>query len=499
MTQAAPSYGRHPLSYGRRAEPAGRGLSMGVWATAVTLAFFGLLTANPLLTAGAILFVPVAMTLVWRPGEVQALLFVVLFQWLQVTTRVFQADVAGVSVENLVLSEQAPAALAVWLGLAALLTLAIGHRLTAGPSLSQAALAQANRERAEMDPTRLLILYGVLFAIGFIASQGRGFLGIAQALDVISSLKWIPLFLLASVVFSGRPGRVPLAIAVGIELVLGLAGYFSGFKTVFFVLILAGFTSPDRISARTGITIGLLSVTLFGMAVVWTGIKSDYREYVSQGQDAQVIVVPWEMRMAEMTRLAADLSETSLGPVVEAGLDRLSYIDYFAESLAHVPAQVPHTGGALWLDAVRHVLTPRIFFPNKPILDSDSELTMRYTGLVVAGQDSGSSISLGYVGESYVDFGVWGMWLPLFLLGLLQGGIYRLFVTRLSSVLFGYGFAMVALLPAIVFETVAIKYLGGTLYLLIALWLISNFFGDSLFLFATGQKGESNIRRTSNL
>jgi hypothetical protein len=90
-------------------------------------AFLGLLTPNPLLTAGALLLVPILIRLLWRRGETPILLFAVLYQWLQVTTRIFYADIKGVSLGALA-SYARPAQIreATGLGLIGLLILAGG-------------------------------------------------------------------------------------------------------------------------------------------------------------------------------------------------------------------------------------------------------------------------------------------------------------------------------------------------------------------------------------
>ena len=109
-------------------------------------------------------------------------------------------------------------------------------------------------------------------------------------------------------------------------------------------------------------------------------------------------------------------------------LDRLSYVDFFAVVLDTVPSQLPHENGALWLDAITRPFMPRLFFPAKAIID-DSERTNYYTGLAVAGSEEGTSISLGYVAESYIDFGAPLMMVPIFGLGLVLGGFYRKMLT----------------------------------------------------------------------
>src|SRR5439155_11151925 len=79
-------------------------------------------------------------------------------------------------------------------------------------------------------------------------------------------------------------------------------------------------------------------------------------------------------------------------------------------------------------EAVEHILTPRVFFPDKPIVTSDSELVRRYAGVWVAGVEQNTSIAFGYAAESYVDFGVPMMFLPIAVFGFAMGLAYAALV-----------------------------------------------------------------------
>jgi hypothetical protein len=59
----------------------------------------------------------------------------------------------------------------------------------------------------------------------------------------------------------------------------------------------------------------------------------------------------------------------------------------------------------MW-SALKHLVTPRVLFPDKGILASDSEFVRKYTGIPVAGADQNTSIAFGYAAESYIDFGI---------------------------------------------------------------------------------------------
>ena len=135
----------------------------------------------------------------------------------------------------------------------------------------------------------------------------------------------------------------------------------------------------------------------------------------------------------------------------------------FARVISTVPRYLPHEEGKMWWTAVRHILMPRLLFPKKPALPSDSELTSRYTRTVLASSKQGTSISMGYMAESYIDFGMFGMFVPVFLCGLLWGGMYRYFMLNVPDRLIAYGMVTALLANANQFEIHSVKLLGGML------------------------------------
>ena len=54
----------------------------------------------------------------------------------------------------------------------------------------------------------------------------------------------------------------------------------------------------------------------------------------------------------------------------------------------------------------------------------NSEAVRKYCGIWVAGAESDTSIAFGYIAESYVDFGIPGMFLPIWLYGMAMGAGY---------------------------------------------------------------------------
>ena len=72
-------------------------------------------------------------------------------------------------------------------------------------------------------------------------------------------------------------------------------------------------------------------------------------------------------------------------------------------------------------------MTPRVLFPDKPTLPSDSDKVRLYSGVMVAGVEQETTIAFGYAAEGWVDFGVPVMFLPLVAFGTAIGWLYALF------------------------------------------------------------------------
>jgi hypothetical protein len=157
----------------------------------------------------------------------------------------------------------------------------------------------------------------------------------------------------------------------------------------------------------------------------------------------QIISVPLGDRLLKLTDLVGDLDMAALSSGFDAMLRRMSYVEFFGATLEVVPALVPYENGAIYSDAIIRPFTPRIFFPEKSIID-DTVRTNLYTG-GLAGNSEGTSISLGYIAEAYIDFGRFGMMVALFLLGYFYGLLYRIF----TGPIFGSPLAGMALISAI--------------------------------------------------
>jgi hypothetical protein len=445
-------------------------LISAVWGGFGVLAIIGLVTPNPWMTACAMLIPPIIFWLLWRPGEPPVLAFAAAFQWLQATCPVLAADI-----EWRALTDQPFGAYmqrAAWLSLISVTVLAIGMStpLRRMPTINRDAVRSFSRE---LSSERLFVAYlvSLLMSTAFIWISMRAG-GLRQPILALSSIKWVPLFLLCWSTLQCRKPRRWMTVAIGIELVIGFSGFFSSFKSVLFLLlIVTGGTASDR-QRLPKAELGVVCVITLLLVAYWQAVKVDYRNYLNQGTGQQVVLVSFEQRMKYLAKSFTKVTPTKMAHGMIDGVKRLGYITYCAHALRTVPKSIPHQNGGLWLGAVKHVFMPRILFPDKPTLN-DSERTTYFTGLRVAGARQGTSISIGYIGESYIDFGKRLMLIPIFMLGWLYGWIYRLFVCRDPGHLIGFAVATsILLFSAVMLETSNIKIVGGLATAVIAFGLL---------------------------
>jgi hypothetical protein len=483
------------LSRGSLRAPRSHTARKGIWAICLALAFVGVFTTNGIVTSAAIMVVPILGLLLWREGEPPVLLFGCAFQWLQATAAIFYCNHFGMTLDAAFGSNVLD--LATWLSIVAVLVLAIGIRLgyiRAGGS-QRAALES---DAAKMDIGKIGILYGVSVVVaGVLSAIAWRFPSITQPLLATAALKWAVVFLLCYAVLHQRRGYGLLMICIGLEFATGFLGVFAVFKSVFFVLVVAALSSPLALRGRRLAASVICFVILFVLGVFWSAIKTDYREFLANEETANEETIPIERKFTKLADLIESVTWENFTDGMDALVLRVSYVNYFALAIENVPARIPYENGALWQGSIVHVLTPRFLFPDKPTLD-DSERTRLYTGMQVAGMEAGTSIGIGYVGESYVDYGPVGMFAPIFLLGTLYGLINRFFITRTRHKLLGSALAVsILVFNAYEIETSNIKLVGGVIAAALVAVVIYKVFGSSVMAYLQ-QSPSPGVRKRSS-
>jgi hypothetical protein len=408
--------------------------------------------------AGAVLALLGALLL--RPGMPPVAALVIGYQWLQVSAAVLYANARGQSLEQLYPLGDVVAA--TWLGLMGLTvaTLVAGlflRRTCSGVGLLHQSLLH-------MSIPRVLQAYIMLALVAIPMERALGVAGqLSQLVQAVGSLRWAALFLLLATALVQRRGSMLAAAIVLLEVVIGFSGFFAGFALPLQVAMLAfvsvyAFLRPHQRAAA-----GMLALTMLAMGVVWQGVKNEYRREVSGGTGEQVITVGLGERYALLGRMAGETVGDDLDRTFEKFALRLAYVENFGLVLRRVPAELPHTDGELLSAALAHILMPRVLFPDKPPLPSDSELTSLYTANIYIMFMTGTSISLGYMTELYIDFGYWGVALAGLLLAGILVGVHAGFQRAAADPALALALTCATLMSARLFETALPKLLGGVL------------------------------------
>jgi hypothetical protein len=124
------------------------------------------------------------------------------------------------------------------------------------------------------------------------------------------------------------------------------------------------------------------------------------------------------------------------------------------------------------IKALTHIVTPRILFPEKEALHDSVHLN-KYIGEYIADYRT-TSMSIGYVGDLYIDFGFFAPF-AVFLDGLLIGFLFRLLYRQDADPGWGLFLTMPLFFLIYLFEVSLIKQLGLLVTYTLVMLLVAKF------------------------
>jgi hypothetical protein len=391
--------------------------------TYAVVAFLVGLFANDWIAGASILTLVLGIRLVSTGDRLFVLPMAFTFHWLQTSLGVMYLGFLGRAVPTVELSDYRPMVL---VGLGCCLALAAGIRL---------GLVLCHKpDPGEARP-------GFAFGFGFLVALYSGTIALEGSLTALApeypSLRQIIvsfdtarlgiLFLIMRRLCSPVPRWGLLALVVSIEIVLGITGFFAGFREPVALAVLAILEIFDRRNTRHWVAIGVGGVGAVLLGLLWMSIRVEYRKEYVEVDKFQASRSDRIERIGSLTSGFINGQSTDLWRATDALVDRLWTVYYPALALARVPRVLPHTNGAIVGAALVHIATPRVFFPSKGELPSDSDEVRKYSGVHVAGREVNTSIAFGYAPEAYIDFGIPLMFVPVFLFGVAVGFMYALF------------------------------------------------------------------------
>ncbi len=368
--------------------------------------------------------------LFWQENTPPVLLFGSIFQWISITIGYIYMLFSDVAHQDLL--RRPFFAIdninrAYWLSILGLFLFVIGLK----SAISNLRLRQVTKQTIEQYDTIRVIIFYVFYnaSSDFLFRELRFTIpGLAEPLHVLSFFKWSLFFMMIYLSSVRNEHRLLVFLVVFSEVVIGFSGFFSEFKEVL-ILYPIVYLSFNKLKIKQLIVLSLLVFFVVNIGIVWSYVKVEQRMFLSGGSRAQVVKVSKIDALKNLYQLTSEFNAQKYKLGLNAMVQRLYYIEYFSATIRNIPAKRDFMNGEILQEALKHVLMPRIFFPNKKYID-DSKQTTRLTGIHLANQNQGTSISAGYMAESYADFGSFYMFIEIFLIGFAIGYTYKTLINR---------------------------------------------------------------------
>ena len=343
------------------------------------------------------------------------------FQWMQITLGIFYTAATGDVLPAFISTDWQRMVL---VGLGCVVFLALGLRL--GVSLVRRPAEDGDDKREFVCTLPMLwAVYGAsVVSTGAIQEVAWNFPAFTQAILAINFAHLALVYLLLRRYSQPHFQWQYIAGLVAFEVGLGFTGYFADFREPLIMAIITITEIFDRQRASHWLITATVVVVLGVSGFAWMSVRDQYRQDFTD----ELATASRADRLARVQSLLDGVNIGDRQTLRNTGFalaDRLWAIYYPARALERVPAFQAHEDGRIIMSALIHLVTPRVLFPDKGELPSDSEMVRKYSDVNVAGAEQNTSIAFGYAAESYVDFGIPLMFVPVFLYGMLAGVSYQ--------------------------------------------------------------------------
>jgi hypothetical protein len=249
---------------------------------------------------------------------------------------------------------------------------------------------------------------------------------LAQGILAVTYIRFALFYLILRRLVKAEKYGMAAGFAV-VEVALGMTGFFAEFREPLFIAAVVLAEQFDYRRARHWLSFVVVAIAAMFAGVLWIGIRGTVRENYDDREKFTV-----REKLSYTSGLAGNWWSGSLNEKqdsLDAFVDRMWDVYYPALALDRVPKVLPHTDGEMMMTALTHVFTPRILVPGKADIESDSLQVRKYSGLMVAGPEQGTTISFGYEIQGYIDYGIPGLFVPVFLYAVFMGAAYRFFLS----------------------------------------------------------------------
>lgn len=451
----------------------------------------------PILLAGCGLCLILVVLLLWTEADPPILLLPVLFQWSEVailpySTSWLQLPLNALSENGADLNASAI------LGLIGVFSLAVGMRLGARQGrVGDAWFSERIEVQARLwTQNKIIVVSFSLIGIGYALALASAYAGgLREPLNQAAGIKNVGLFIFTYwSLYHGRSLGL-LVLLVVFEVGFGMTGFFANFKNSVLTFFVAALFARPRIRMVDTLSVLGAGILIVALGVFWSAIKPDYRDFMNKGTGAQIVDVPITARIDFLVNSASSMNSEKIAEGFQRLVSRHGYIEYLALVMQNIPQTMSYQNGEITLSVLRHVAVPRALWKAKPVLPNDTEVMSKYTGLPMVWNED-TSISIGYLGELYADFGYIGGVIGCLIIGLLVGTGYRLVRDQVKmSALVAAGLCLMLALPIAYFGTAYVKLAGSFVLTFFIVLVLSYSVFPALFP-SGGQVDTSQNHRT---
>lgn len=243
----------------------------------------------------------------------------------------------------------------------------------------------------------------IFIGIGFLSTIVSGYFGaeLANVFYILSGFKFIGLFMM---LLSRRQIKIlPLIVVLGAIVSSSLqSGMFHDLITwLVFVLAVLAIRYKPSVIVKACAAVGLVL-----LVVLIQQLKSTYRENITYGEGSYA-----DFEEAFQT-VNAEGGVFDLNTVAKSNV-RMNQGFIVTYAMSHVPEKEPFANGEELRMILEAAFLPRILAPDK-LKAGDNSLVLKYTGMPVR---QGTSMSISALGDGYINFGVFGGCIFMFLFG----------------------------------------------------------------------------------
>ena len=261
-------------------------------------------------------------------------------------------------------------------------------------------------------------LIGIGFVFSFLVDRFPP--ALAFPAHILSNIKYIGLIYL---IFSDRQKNKALILAVAFALT-----FVSSLRGALFhdLLLWSAFIGMYAAYIFRPSNAQKALAVLLGMAFIFVlqAVKDDYRETLreeGQGQNVEKFLESVDERLLE--------AEAARSGNVERLVIRINQGWIISRIMTGTPRYLPFAEGETIITAVKASLLPRFLFPDKPIAGGK----VNYEKYVGYRLQSSTSMGISLLGEAYINFGVRGAWVFMFVFGLFSSFVIKQFFLLAST------------------------------------------------------------------